>query len=772
MLLPLLGYSSALSVHAGGNVQIMVSSSVGAYSADVVRLLDGPRAGRAVPLEERVTGIRGEQLEGRPQGTALGSYVRVPLESGHRVADAFTIAAWVYPTQIPGSRPAGVFALHDAEAGRVVALGLTGAGDLALLLGESPGDHVVRTRVALRARQWYFVAVVHRRGQLELRQVPLSPWLAAERRQTVRRAAASASFDEILIGAVALRRSGGKVCGVEGPFNGKIAAPAVWSAGLDEDMLAALEAGVPPVAVCPRKLEGAWDFSLQPATSTVVDSGPGCRSGVLHGAPARAVTGPSWSGLTLDFRSAPTEYNAIHFHDDDLEDAGWDVALELQIPDRLASGVYAVRLADSDGFEDRVPFIVSPQTGRPAAPVLVLLPTLTYLAYANRHHRDEMLHAALRESGHGGELGEVERYIMQHPELGLSTYDAHSDGSQVHYASLLRPLVDLRPNYVNSLLGAPRHLSADLRLLKWLSEAHTRVDVVSDHDLHRYGHALLQPYDVLITGSHPEYCTGAMLDALEEFVHGGGRMMYLGGNGLYGVASLADERPHLLEIRRAVASAHFGQLEPGEAHSSLTGEPGGIWRHRGRPPQRLLGVGATAWGLGPASAYARTPPSFHPNVQWMFDGVSDGMEIGASGELGGAAGDELDRCDPALGSPPAAHVLATSRGSHGKGYEALPEERPQSGAPPPPNSNPLIRADLVLLEAVGGGRVFSVGSIAWVLALTVPDVSRVTHNVLLRFLSLESCGDTHPPQATSPDARGSVALRPTSTTTSEKRTLS
>jgi len=220
--------------------------------------------------------------------------------------------------------------------------------------------------------------------------------------------------------------------------------------------------------------------------------------------------------------------------------------------------------------------------------------------------------------------------------------------------------------------------------------------------------------------------------------------MYLGGNGLYAVASLSDERTHLLEVRRSMGSAHFGRLEPGEGHASLTGEPGGIWRHRGRAPQRLVGVGASAWGLGRASAYRRTSLSFAPHLSWVFAGLKDASTVGTAGPLGGAAGDELDRWDANLGSPAGTYVLASSRGNHGKGYEALPEDRPQTGAPPPPASDPLIRADMVLGETPDGGRIFSAASIAWVSALTQHDVSQITANVLDAFLSAPTAPGSGP----------------------------
>ena len=64
----------------------------------------------------------------------------------------------------------------------------------------------------------------------------------------------------------------------------------------------------------------------------------------LHGRtvnmPARGMTGHNWTGRHTDFTAAPGEYGAIHFHDGDLDDAGWETDFELEVPDGLRSGVY------------------------------------------------------------------------------------------------------------------------------------------------------------------------------------------------------------------------------------------------------------------------------------------------------------------------------------------------------------------------------------------------------------------------------------------------
>ena len=68
------------------------------------------------------------------------------------------------------------------------------------------------------------------------------------------------------------------------------------------------------------------------------------RTGTTVNLPTRAVTGHNWTGEELDWRRAPDQYDAIHFHADDLDDARWETDFTLTVPSDLPSGAYAARL--------------------------------------------------------------------------------------------------------------------------------------------------------------------------------------------------------------------------------------------------------------------------------------------------------------------------------------------------------------------------------------------------------------------------------------------
>ena len=438
-------------------------------------------------------------------------------------------------------------------------------------------------------------------------------------------------------------------------FNGKIDSPRIFAAALGPEQLASTGSQTESMRWLP--LVAAWDFAVDIQSRRGIDiSGNGLHGHTVN-MPMRGATGYRWTGKKSSFKTAPGEYGAIHFHDDDLDDAEWDADLEFQVPTSLDSGVYAARLRAGE-HEDYLPFVVRPQKGTAGARIAYLFPTFNYLAYAN--------------------------YKSGIPAL-LSLYDHHSDGSGVAYASRLRPLLDIRPKIVNhySTTGEryPVHFSADLYLVDWMEARGHDYDVITDGDLHLEGAALLDPYRVVVTGSHPEYWSQQMLDALQRYLQDGGRFMYLGGNGFYWVTSQSPEEPHIIEVRRWGGTRSWS-ASAGEYYHSTTGELGGLWRARGRPPQKMVGVGFTSqgWteegGCGLNRPYRRQPGSFDPRAAFIFEGIGGDETISGFPSLGlgpGAAGDELDRMDFDLGTPAHTLLLASATG-FSEDYQPVVEE--------------------------------------------------------------------------------------------------
>lgn len=460
----------------------------------------------------------------------------------------------------------------------------------------------------------------------------------------------------------------------------------------------------------------------------------------LVNSPTVAVTGRTWDDDTTDFRVAHDQYAAVHFHEGDVEDAGWPPVTELAVPAGLRSGVYAFRLTAA-GLTDHVPFIVTPPRGRATARVGLLLPTLTYLAYAN-----ERLIAAgeggMVPAGEAVRLDEADTWLSAHPEAGLSVYDRHADGTGCCLVSMRRPVPNFRPDFVWWNTGAPERFAADLYITDFLDHRGEAWDAFTDHDLHDQGVELLQRYAVILTGTHPEYCTRAMLAAVRQYLENGGRVMYLGGNGFYWVTSIDPRRPYLAEVRRGINGTRAWTSLPGELRHQTTGEQGGLWRYRDHPPNALVGVGFTAQSdsRDRAPGYRRTRASFDPRYRWIFDGASGADVIGDYGLcLGGAAGYEIDRHDPSLGSPEQSAVLMTSQGMHPDSYLLVVEDAEVMIPNVTASTNARVRSDVVYLPYEGGGAIFSVGSCSWCGSLSHNsydnDIYRITDNVLSAFLA-------------------------------------
>ena len=523
-------------------------------------------------------------------------------------------------------------------------------------------------------------------------------------------------------------------------YNGKIDSPRLVGRALGRLEIERMRNEAMPAAIAPDVL-CAWDFSRDITSIRISDRSSHHCHGEIVNLPARGMTGWNFSGEEMCWRHAPHEYGAIHFHDDDLYDAGWEVDFTWTVPARTASGVYAARLRGKGDAEEYIPFVVLPAPGR-AARIAFLLPTVEYMAYANEHMAfDGPLGELL--TGQLPALNPNQLFLNEHREYGASLYDTHSDGSGVCYSSRLRPILNMRPKVETPWACAgeestnAREFILDMYVEDWLTHFGFAHDVITDEDVHREGIDLLKPYRVLITGGHPEYYSKAMRDAVHGFTQQGGRLMYLGGNGFYWRVALHGEVPGVIEVRRCEAAIRTWEADPGEYYHSFTGEYGGLWRHQGdTAPQRLAGVGFVAEGFDKSSYYRRLPASRDPRARFIFEGIDEEIigDFGYHGE--GAAGNELDYADARLGTPPHALVVARSE-DHTDLYFVVNEEVLVNHAGLGGTEHEKVHADMVFYETPNGGAVFSVGSICYPASLPWQgydnNIAKLTTNVLRRF---------------------------------------
>lgn len=372
----------------------------------------------------------------------------------------------------------------------------------------------------------------------------------------------------------------------------------------------------------------------------------------------------------------------------------WHPHHKQTIPAPARSGLYFFHAQTQSGKFFSFPWIVAPAT--PTAGIAVLASNMNWNAYNSFGGRSNYIHPeGLPPKPTGNARMELSRYATPgHVQYDRSDYP---------------PLSFDRPEPINHI---PAHVQAtdpiegraachvaetEWRLLAWLEREGFSYDVYAETQLH-FDELDLEKYRILILGPHPEYWSQKMYDRLKRWVREqGGRLMYLGGNGLNCDVEFLDPQTCIYrnEDNRRL-------LEPAGRFESR-------FHLRHESEANLLGVVYDDRGIMTAAPYEVVDAA-----HWIFQGtrMANGDKFGIHSlherVPGGASGHETDKISPS--SPPEARPLARGLNPDGGG------------------------AELVCFPA-GRGAVFSTGSICWTSSLLVDDhVSKITRNVAQRFL--------------------------------------
>ncbi|AZO07925.1 hypothetical protein EJ074_01400 [Mesorhizobium sp. M3A.F.Ca.ET.080.04.2.1] len=727
----LLGYSDRLSARRGEKLTFFVSAPKGSFQAEVRRLIsvDG-RPGAGGVKHEAVSSSLAEQYEGCEQRSSIGGFAAFTNPALQTNGLPLSLAFSFRPTVLT-SKSQVLFSFNGKESSTAIRI-----RDRKIeLVIDGRGRSLLPLNVA--TQNWYRLVIVVSSKEATIFAAPLN---GTGGRGPVAEAVValedSVFFPSGFEGDVTIAAARQERDTVQ-HFTGKVGEIEICNSILGREHVMLMLNGVEAKMLVGTQVTSSWSMGKNVAPMTIPNDIEGGPSLSLFNLPMRAVTGSRWRGRYDRAELVPEEYNATLFHSDMVEGGDWKPSLELEVERGWRSGIYALRVHDGQD-EDWIPFYVRPAADSKHARVAFLAPTATYVAYGNETNSTASIgdDLSLMKTEFIGPQ-DADKYVSVHPELGLSIYDNHQDGAGVAYASRLRPLLNFRPFHIHWLNNSYRHFAGDFYLIDWLEHHRFDYDVLTDDDLHLEGVASLRSYAAVITGSHPEYYSERMLDAVTEYVDSGGNLMYLGGNGFYWATSFHPDKPHVLEVRRGYTGARNWSSPPGETVHAFTGEQGGLWRNRGRSPHRLTGIGMAANGFSKAAPFKRTNTSGSSELDWIFQGVGDEL-IGAEGMmLGGAVGDEIDHTDYDHGTPPETVVLATSTelSTHFQPViEYYTNMLPEQGG----SKNPLVRADMTWLRRPGGGAVFSVGSICWIGCLPINGyenpVSRVTHNVLSHFV--------------------------------------
>ncbi len=675
-----IGYCDRISVLPGESIGLKLSSyTPGKAQVSIVELISGDDRPHGTGLIEKVIeSSLGDAIEVPFQPLAQGSYGRV---SSMPELGEGQLEVLVYPT-LPRKAPQTLVNMAGVK------LYVTENG-----FGVSSSEQDLFLDVTVQTHRWYEVSLEFGRPvTLKIKKLPLGSAEKPLAWTVIDDVDLSIGAGDWFLGA----KQAGEEC-----FNGRIEAPSILSVG---------------------EIIAGWDFSIGMDTQVIEDSSGNGRDGVLFQTPTRAVRGASWDGSHQSYLDAPEHYAAIHFHEDDLTDAGWKEIASWQVPKNMKSGQYAFKVTQEDS-EEYVPFFVRAPKGRRGSDVVYLVPSATYLAYAN-----------IRLAFSGGMLGQSrlvdanQAFLFAHEDVGFSLYEHHADGSGVHFSSRHRPILNFRPKTGTWAFNADTHITA------WLDAIGQEFDVVTDEDLHLEGYDAIDGYRVVLTGTHPEYFSSAMRSALSDWLAQSGRLMYLGGNGFYWRIAFCPQDPAIIEVRRAEDGTRAWIANPGEYYQQFDGQYGGLWRRVGGSPNELVGIGFAAQGFDGGTYYRVSAGALDPRAAFIVDGVDRVEEWGDFGvQGGGAAGEEIDRWDESLGSPLHALILATSE-NHKIGMLRVKEEFHMTR---PLTEDPKVRADMIFFETPSGGAVFSVGSISYTGSLSHNgydnEIERITRNVLNRF---------------------------------------
>lgn len=356
-------------------------------------------------------------------------------------------------------------------------------------------------------------------------------------------------------------------------------------------------------------------------------------------------------------------------------------------------GLYYFHAQTPSGRRFGFPWIVAP--ARPIAPLAVLASNITWNAYNNFGGRSNYINPE----------GPPDRPTL-HARQDLGRYT--QPGGVVYRGDSYPPLSFDRPEPCNDLDREERPLNpikgraachlapAEWRLLAWLEREGFAYDYYAETQLHS-GVLDLDSYRVLMLSTHPEYWTRTMYDAVKKWVQKrGGRVIYLGGNGLNCEVELVADDAAVYQNGNARGLAERG-LES-RFHARVESEA------------NLLGVVFTEAGAMTGAPY-RVIQAGH----WAFagTGLAQGNLFGKASLHercpGGASAHETDKISPH--SPANTQLLAKGTNPEGGG------------------------AELTCYETASQGAVFSAGSIAWPSAILVDKhVSRITANVVRRFL--------------------------------------
>jgi N,N-dimethylformamidase len=438
-------------------------------------------------------------------------------------------------------------------------------------------------------------------------------------------------------------------------LNGDLAMPVIYNKVLSQmDIQARYNQQFAQQGVQPPALDGSvlacWPLSEEQG-SNVADISPYVRPGLIINHATWQIGGPSFKPgepnvpqfCSYDPSKDPTRGHGLRFASDDLFDCRWQVTQTYTVPANARSGIYVARLSyhtvAGQAAYYHVTFIVQKPDGQKKAPVLLVCPTNTWLAYNSKpflqkqYQQGSLFEGFLFKETYTSTARRGDVAVDPAPTDApqYSGYLAHQNfGPGYHFGRLLpNPAAD---PYVTYATADYSHLTRATRFTQvWLESNHQPYDVISDLDLHTTPD-ILKNYKTVILAGHSEYWSIPAYNGLKSYLRMDGNLIVLSGDTMYWRVSFSPDGT-VMECRKADGAGEL--VDPrrrGEIWHSDDGLRGGLMRECGFPGWELTGLetfGILNFDLaspGPGNSdfgtfHVKTPKHF----LWKGLGVTDGQ---------------------------------------------------------------------------------------------------------------------------------------------------
>ncbi|MEX0937506.1 MAG: LamG domain-containing protein [Pirellulales bacterium] len=719
------------SIAAGETIRFRTSSSV-PYKLALYRLGDVEDRGSDSLVHSF------DASEPHLQPIHPGSYVHVEQNLPPRDAlGAIALECWVRPWRLDAYQ--GIFTQYDYPDACGWGLFLDAQGRVQFYLGDGGEfqQQWLSEGPSLTHRQWH-----HLVGTWD--GTTKSLWLDGNE-------VGSWPYDGPLCsGSAPLRLGAYGERGLADHFlDGDLAMPVVYANALNSQQIEARwrDRGLHLPEAAPEAILGCWPLDEEQGDS-VADVSTHRRHGRIINRGTWMIGGPSFDADAVprygEYHPARDEQrgHGLRLAADDLYDCRWETTHQFTVPESAPQGLYCGRYTfDLAGQPQRydVTFIVRRAASKPAAPILVLCSTNTWLAYGGTPFAKNSPETFWGTGGQENSAAGAPAYCC---------YRDHEAGQPTYQLGLNMPWPVAGPDVLYSPpdVGYSHLMRGERYLHVWLEQNGYDFDIATDLDLHQKPE-MLADYRVLMINGHSEYWSIDAYRGVDRFLRDGGSAVVLSGNTMFWRVSF-DPDAQVMECRKfgpgigGRDAAAVGELY--HAHDKLRGS---LMRACGFPAWRLVGLECLGWWGTGAGSFGTYVPADRQHFLFQQP-VPVPLEEGQT--FGHAPGGGEPR---AVGHEADVRIATLRKMTHVPYPEGgtLPEEpagivtlargvrQPASGTMLDYFTRPTEAIDGTCAEMIywarpEGGRVFNGGAIAGAWALSAdPKLQALMNNVLAHF---------------------------------------